>query len=420
MTDTQQLHSFPKPDYSRIPFAFYHDPEIYEIEQKRIFQGPLWQFIGLEAEIPQVGDFRTTYLGDLPIVYNRGRDGSVYAFVNRCSHRGALVCREKFGNERAHTCVYHRWSFDLEGNLTTVAFQNGIEGKGGMPPEFKRKDHNLQKLKVASLNGALFASFRDDVEPLEQYLGTFMVAHLKGLFKEPVKVLGYQRQRVKGNWKLYTDNLRDNYHGPLLHEFQRTFGVSRSTQDGGSRMDPRHRHHLTYSTEGTDNADITARSFAEADAKMDRLKLSDPSILSFTPEADDGLTLAIASFFPNAAFQRMRNTMATRQVRTRGVGEFELFWTFFGYTSDTPEMTETRLRQSNYVGPSGYVSMEDGEVIENVQLASRSAFDRASVVEVGGNGPIEDKLFRVNDVAIRGFWSYYAELMDMEPPGAEK
>ncbi len=411
-------YSFAKPDYSRIPFELYHDPEIYSLEQKRIFQGRTWLFTGLEAEIPNVGDFRTTFLGETPVVYNRGRDGKVYAFVNRCAHRGALVCRANYGNEILHTCIYHRWTFDLEGNLASVAFQRGIQGKGGMPPDFVRQDHNLQKLQVATLNGVIFTSFASEMQPLEEYLGDFLVGHLRRVFREPIKVLGYQRQRVKGNWKLYTDNLRDNYHGPLLHEFQRTFGVSRSTQDGGSRMDPRHRHHLTYSIEGTDKAEVTKQSFAEASARMDRLSLSDPSILDFRPESDDGLTLAIASFFPNAAFQRMRNSLATRQVRPRGLDEFELYWTFFGYASDTPEMTEVRLRQSNMVGPSGYVSMEDGEAIEITHEATRSAFNRHAVVEVGGNGPIEDKPFRVNDVAIRGFWSFYAELMEIEPPNA--
>jgi|SRR5579862_141310 len=410
--------SFPKSDYSRVPYELYHDPEIYRREQKQIFQGRTWLYAGLESEIPKPGDYRTTFIGDTSVVFNRGRDGKVYAFVNRCSHKGALVCRNKAGNAKMHTCIYHRWSFDLQGNLATVAFQKGIEGKGGMPPEFSRKDHNLQKLQVATLNGVVFVSFSDGVEPLKEYLGEFIVGHLERVFREPTKILGYQRQRVKGNWKLYTDNLRDNYHGPLLHEFQRTFGVSRSTHDGGSKMDPRHRHHLTYSTEGTDRAEVTKQSFAEAGASLDRLNLADSSMLDFRPEANDGLTLAICSFFPNAAFQRMRNSLATRQVRTRGPNEFELFWTFFGYESDSAEMTERRLKQANMVGPSGYVSMEDGEVIENVQLATEATYGRYSVIEVGGNGPIEDKPFRVNDVAIRGFWSYYAELMEMEPPNA--
>src|SRR6266568_9599259 len=51
--------NWPRSDYSRVPYWLYHDPEIYELEQERIFKGPTWSLIGLEAEIPNPGDFRT-------------------------------------------------------------------------------------------------------------------------------------------------------------------------------------------------------------------------------------------------------------------------------------------------------------------------------------------------------------------------
>ncbi len=52
--------NWPRPDYSRVPYWLYHDPAIYDLEQERIFKGPTWSLIGLEAEIPNPGDFRTT------------------------------------------------------------------------------------------------------------------------------------------------------------------------------------------------------------------------------------------------------------------------------------------------------------------------------------------------------------------------
>ena len=38
-------------DYSRVPYCLYHDPEAYQREHERIFRGPIWNFLGLEAEI---------------------------------------------------------------------------------------------------------------------------------------------------------------------------------------------------------------------------------------------------------------------------------------------------------------------------------------------------------------------------------
>lgn len=83
------------PDYvwpdggcSRIPFWVYTDEAIYRREQERIFRGPNWAYVALECEIPNPGDFKRSFVGDLPIVVVRDTDGSVNAFSNSCAHRG--------------------------------------------------------------------------------------------------------------------------------------------------------------------------------------------------------------------------------------------------------------------------------------------------------------------------------------------
>ena len=71
---------WPALDYSRVPYRLYHDAEAYEREQERIFRGPTWHFLGLEAEIPNNGDFRATWVGDTPVIVNRNAGGRVHAF----------------------------------------------------------------------------------------------------------------------------------------------------------------------------------------------------------------------------------------------------------------------------------------------------------------------------------------------------
>ena len=193
----QRAMHFPRNDYSRVRYAVYHDPTIYAREQERIFRGPTWLFLGLEAEIPNAGDFRTTWLGDTPVVYNRARDGEVHAFVNRCAHRGAIVRREAWGNAADHTCIYHRWCYDLEGRLVGVPFQRGVRGKGGMAADFDKAEHGLRKLRVASYHGVLFATFRGaEIEPLLDYLGPQPCRAIcaRTIAQADLKVLGYQRQ----------------------------------------------------------------------------------------------------------------------------------------------------------------------------------------------------------------------------------
>src|SRR5215831_9608481 len=86
----ERLVYFPRADGSRIPFKVYRSPEIYQLEQQRIFRGPTWSFVGLEAEISHPNDFKSTFVGDTPIVLTRNSDGSLSAWVNRCAHRGAM------------------------------------------------------------------------------------------------------------------------------------------------------------------------------------------------------------------------------------------------------------------------------------------------------------------------------------------
>ena len=99
---------WPRNDYSRVPFRLHHDEELYALEMERIFRGPAWSYLCLEAEMPNPGDFRTTWVGDTPVVVSRHKDGSSHAFVNRCSHRGAMIVRTLRGNADRHVCLYHR------------------------------------------------------------------------------------------------------------------------------------------------------------------------------------------------------------------------------------------------------------------------------------------------------------------------
>src|SRR5271168_1105725 len=194
---------WPTLDYSRVPYRLYHDAEIYEREQRRIFQGPVWHYLGLEAEIPKAGDFRATWLGETPVVFNRDRTGAVKAFVNRCAHRGALVRRELSGNAREHICIYHQWCYGLDGGLTAIPFRRGIRGKGGMGPDFDMSAHGLRRLKLDAVDGAWFGTLAEDGETLEEYLGPAVLGQLHRFFDKKMKVLGYNRQRIRGNWKIY-------------------------------------------------------------------------------------------------------------------------------------------------------------------------------------------------------------------------
>ncbi|MEJ0068795.1 MAG: Rieske 2Fe-2S domain-containing protein [Pseudomonadota bacterium] len=376
---------WPRNDYSRVRFGLYHDPEIYRLEQERVFRGPLWSVLGLEAEIPKPGDYCLTHVGETPVVLNRDQGGGINAFVNRCAHRGAEIVREPFGNLADFTCIYHAWCYSPQGDLIGVPFMKGVNGKGGMPPEFDMRAHGLTKLRVASWNGVVFGSFSDSVEPLEDYLGPLMIEHVGEIVGKPLKLLGHQRQRIFGNWKLYLENVRDAYHASLLHEFNRTFGLSRLTQVSGGYMDDRHRHTMLFQYAGSDQ-DAAARQAYTTVQRGAYMTLEDAEIVRFVKENPRGITTRIISLFPNAVFHQIYNCLGMRRVRPLGPGALEVLFTLFGYEDDDDAMTRHRVNQANMVGPAGLISMEDGEAIELVQRATAREPERCGVVEMGGTG----------------------------------
>ena len=148
-------------DYSRVPFWLHHDPALYDLEMERIFRGPTWSYLCLEAEIPAPGDFRTTWVGDTPVVVSRDAQGTIHAFVNRCAHRGAMIVREVRGNAPNHVCIYHRWCYSGAGELIGLPFRRGLKGEGGMPADFDMKAVSPMKLIVGNVSGMLFGTFSE-------------------------------------------------------------------------------------------------------------------------------------------------------------------------------------------------------------------------------------------------------------------
>ena len=418
---------WPAKDYTRIPYWLFTDAEIYEIEQRKIFRGPVWNYVGLEAEIPKSGDFKTTFVGETPIIVNRIEDGSLVAMVNRCAHRGALVRREAYGSATEHRCIYHQWCYSLKGEIKAIPFRRGVRGKGGLEADFRDSDHGLTRLRIESYQGMMFTSFDDSVEPLYDYLGEMHREQIARIMFKPVKILGFQRQRINGNWKFYQENLRDTYHASLLHSFFVTFGLDRVTNPGGTKLDPSKGHAFVYNRHDpaarpaveTDNASSSA--YAAHGLQTSRARLEDRSILQYHNEYNDDLRVYIACLFPNGHYQQMNNCLNTRQMIPRGPDAFEVVWTVFGYQGDDEAMIDLRKHQANFIGPAGFVSMEDAEVIESVHATLKHERDRASVVEMGGRGRINmDNDNKVNEVPVRGFWSYYARLMGIEPTGGER
>jgi nitrite reductase/ring-hydroxylating ferredoxin subunit len=218
----------------RIHASLYTDPRIFDDEMERVFRRG-WVFVGHDSEIPRPGDFVTRRLGTEPVVMVRGKDGGVAALVNRCTHRGTLVCPAERGSARTFTCPYHGWTYDLSGELLGVPYPGGYAG-------LDKSTHGLGRVpRVASYRGFVFASLHPSGISLAEHLGPATKLIDRSCDLSPAGRIeltaGWVRHRCAANWKALPENDSDGYHLGFVHralfatvrtQYQRVVGDERA------------------------------------------------------------------------------------------------------------------------------------------------------------------------------------------------
>ncbi|HXG36282.1 MAG TPA: aromatic ring-hydroxylating dioxygenase subunit alpha [Dehalococcoidia bacterium] len=194
----------------------YSDPEIFELEMQKIFHRS-WVYVGHESEIPEGGDYKTTFIGRHPVILARSSDdGTVNVFFNRCRHRGATVCQQEYGNANYFRCAYHGWVYNNKGDLMGVPFP---EGYG---EDFDQGKLGLVKVpRVDSYRGFIFASLSAEGPSLDEHLGNARqyIDQFAALGGEGIDIRGgIYRHTYKGNWKLQLENTVDSYHFGSIHQ----------------------------------------------------------------------------------------------------------------------------------------------------------------------------------------------------------
>ena len=205
-----------------ISSRIFNDPEIHRLEMDRIFTQS-WLYVAHESEIPNAGDFVTRYMGGDPVIVWRGQDCKVRVFLNVCRHRGRRVCGEDLGEAAYFKCPYHGWTYNNTGELSSVPFFEGYQGK------LDRSSLGLyQAPKVESYHGLIFANWEAKAKSLSDYLGE-MKWVLDLLFgrTEGLEVVGSpMRWEADANWKLAAANFAgDGTHIPVTHGFLKALNL---------------------------------------------------------------------------------------------------------------------------------------------------------------------------------------------------
>jgi benzoate/toluate 1,2-dioxygenase subunit alpha len=200
----------------RVHTSAYLEPEIFDMEMRRIFE-QTWVYVAHESEIPDPGDFRTSTIGTQPVIVTRSANGAVNVLLNRCRHRGSVVCREERGRTGRFQCPYHGWTYTNDGTLLGVAQGDGY------PEDFDKSAFGLMHApRVETYRGLIFASLSPHGECLADRLRDIRKYVDVWADKSPVGRLrltqAMHRYSYPGNWKLQMDNGVDGYHGNYVHE----------------------------------------------------------------------------------------------------------------------------------------------------------------------------------------------------------
>ncbi len=194
-----------------LPREAYTDQAWFDREQRAIFSNT-WAFAGFAEDIREPGDYKAVQAGQNNLLLVMGRDRRLRAFHNLCRHRGTQLLRAVGKAERALTCPYHDWTYDLEGNLISVPEQ------ATEFPNLDRKCFGLHRASVDIWRSMIWVHPDPDAGSIMRWFGEiepWLGPH------RPDELVEYEpariRHEVAANWKIVVENYIDAYHLARLH-----------------------------------------------------------------------------------------------------------------------------------------------------------------------------------------------------------
>lgn len=376
VTQARKLEDLIRED--RVAGRIYTDQEIFNLEMEKIFTRS-WVFVCHETQVSEPGDYFSTYIGLNPVIVARGADdGEVRIFLNRCRHRGNIVCQYELGNANYFRCAYHGWTFNNTGKLIGVPFR---EAYGDF---FQGEDMDLVQVeKVGVYKGFVFGcinpspslpALEDWIGPAHRYLDEFAAQGPEGI---EVKA-GVQKAMYRGNWKFQNENDADNYHTDFTHAVgavirskraqARGERIARSGQPPGSTVRALGHGHsansriqsvgLGMSYEQAMSSTLTRRHLEELEQKAGLEKTKELLSQAGTPPHTFRM-------FPNLVLIGLQ-IRVTRPV-SAGISENYYYPVLLKGVPD--EVNAIRLRNHEQgFGPAGFTSPDDVEVFARNQI----------------------------------------------------
>jgi len=203
MTTTER-HTLPGPDY--------HDPDVFALEQRRIFWR-MWFGAGRAEQAPEPGDWFTVDVAGESVIVVRGDDHRLRAFANVCRHRGSQLREERSGTDKGSImCPYHAWCYDLTGAL--VATPRVGED------EVDRSALSLWPVHLDEWQGFVFVCLaKQPPAPVRDVIGGAYddLLGFERFQMDTLRIGATTEWMIDANWKILVENYNECLHCPTVH-----------------------------------------------------------------------------------------------------------------------------------------------------------------------------------------------------------
>ncbi len=170
----------------------------------------------LAHEHSHFGDVTPVQFAGKPLFLVRSSENKIRAFHNVCRHRSLKLVSKPHNCKSLITCPYHRWSYNLDGELRAAPFFGGQ--KTELPGNFKLEDHGLVEVPCQLFQDWLFVNLNGDPASFESHLAP-LIKQLSGFDLDSfIAVASIEFNEIKTNWKFLMENFIEPYHVQFVHK----------------------------------------------------------------------------------------------------------------------------------------------------------------------------------------------------------
>ncbi len=192
---------------------FFTSETLFTEERRAIFAGG-WMCVGTVDDAAAPSSIYPLQAAGEDLLLVRDREGTLRAFFNHCSHRGAILAEQPRRNCATIVCPYHSWTYTLSGELRRMPHVGGPgvhEGEG-----LDASKLGLREIPLRDWAGLVFVNMSGTAQDFDEFIAP-MKARLGDYDLSLLHLSGEAGTVVNANWKVVVENFVESYHLPWVH-----------------------------------------------------------------------------------------------------------------------------------------------------------------------------------------------------------